>query len=499
MKLIADSARLRELFTTEQVRDIEAVAIDVDGIPGQQLMRRAAQATLTVLLARWPTAKRLVVLCGKGNNAGDGFVLATLATQQGLLVDVVLCGEVNALNGDAAQAYGELLAAGVTPELFAPFRARSGDHDVAVDAMLGTGLRGAPAGVFVDAITWLNVAQKPCIAIDVPSGLNADTGVAAGACVHADVTVTFIGLKRGLMTGLARNFCGDIHVDRLGIPDSTFAAESHRGRAVSWPETRALLPHLKPASFKHQRGHCLIIGGASGMGGAVCLAAEACLRAGAGVVSALLHPQHLVALNVRCPEVMAQGFSDAAALHAAIARATAIVIGPGLSQADWAIAAVKAALDSKKPIVLDADALRIVAAQAFDVAHAILTPHPGEAAALLKCKTADIEHDRYAAVQHLSEQTAATIILKGAGSLIADSKRLVVLTGGNAGMATAGSGDVLAGIAGALLAQGLRGFDAAQLAASWHAEAGDRAATHGQLGIIASDLIAQIPLVANQL
>jgi NAD(P)H-hydrate epimerase len=357
---------------------------------------------------------------------------------------------------------------------------------------------GAVKDDLADVISWLNTQHKSVIAIDVPSGLNPDNGVAEGVCVQAQCTISFIGLKRGLLTAKARNYCGDIYVDRLGIPDSTFKAEVHRGRAMSWSDTYVLLPHIKPASYKHQRGHCLIIGGAAGMGGAVCLAAESCLRAGAGLVTAFLHPQHLSALNVRCPEVMAHGFSDATAIHAAIAHANAIVIGPGLAQADWAVAAVKSALDSKKPIIMDADALRIAAHHDWDLSHAILTPHPGEAAALLKTPTAQLEHDRFLAVQQLQEKTQATVLLKGAGSLIADAKRLAVLCGGNAGMATAGSGDVLSGVIGALLAQGLRGFDAALLGGAWHAEAGDRAAIAGQHGMIASDLIKQLAQVANQ-
>ncbi len=498
MKLHVSDASLRELFTVAQVRDIESVAIDIDGIPSLHLMRRAAQATLTVVQQRYPSLKKLSVLCGKGNNAGDGFMLATLAHAQKLAVEVVTCADVSTLKNDALNAYNTCLATGIVPVPFAAFCTRANDADVLVDALLGIGLSGAVNEPFCDVIRWINAAHTPVVAMDVPSGLDADTGVAHGAVVAAQCTVTFIGLKRGLLTGQARNYCGDIYVDRLGIPDSTFKAESHRGRALSWPDVRALMPTLPPAAHKHQRGHCLIIGGAAGMGGAVCLAAESALRAGAGLVTAFLHPHHVSALNVRCPEVMANGFSDAAALQHAIARATAIVIGPGLSQAEWALAAVKRVLDSKKPVVLDADALRLVAQQEWSLADTIITPHPGEAAALLKSSTAAVESDRYAAVLQLQEQSGATVLLKGAGTLIADSRRLAVLGGGNAGMATAGCGDVLAGIIGALLAQGLRGFDAALLGGAWHAEAGDRAAANGQRGMIASVVVAQLAAAANQ-
>ncbi len=497
MNLFVNAAPLRELYTVEQVRDIEAVAIDIDGIPGIELMHRAAQACWTIAQQRFADAQSIVVMCGKGNNAGDGFLLALLAHAAGKVVNVVLCADATRLHGDAAKAYAELRAAAIPVQGFTEFAASAAPADLYIDAMLGTGLRGAPADTLADAITWLNVDKKRVLAIDIPSGLNADTGVAEGVCVHADLTVTFIGLKRGLMTGKARNFCGDVYVDRLGIPDSTFKAESHRGRAVSWHDVSALLPPLKPAAYKHQRGHCLIIGGAAGMGGAICLAAEACLRAGAGLVTAMLHAQHLSALNVRCPEVMAQPFSDAPALQSAIQRANVVVIGPGLSQADWAVTAVKLVLDSKKPCVLDADALRIAAVHAFDLSGTVITPHPGEAAALLQHNATTIENDRYDAIAQLVVHCKAAVVLKGAGSLIADAKRLSVLTGGNAGMATAGSGDVLSGIIGALLAQGLRGFDAALLGAAWHAEAGDRASALGQHGMIASDLIQHIAAVAN--
>jgi NAD(P)H-hydrate epimerase len=331
----------------------------------------------------------------------------------------------------------------------------------------------------------------------VPSGLDADTGQIPGVAVRADRTVSFIAAKRGLHTGRAANVAGTLELDVLGLPESLWRDTA--------PDAQLLVAaHLPPRprdANKGTNGHVLAIGGEHGMAGAIRLSGEAALRAGAGLVSVATRAEHLLALNAARPELMAHGVDGPQTLEPLLARASVLAVGPGLGQGAWSHALWLTALDSGKPLVLDADGLNLLAREPRRFAQpAVLTPHPGEAARLLGGTVAGVEADRFAAVRALADRFHAVVVLKGSGSLIADADgRLGVCPWGNPGMATGGMGDLLTGIVAALLAQGCDAWLAACLGVGLHARAGDCAARQGERGLLATDLLAPLRALGNGL
>jgi hydroxyethylthiazole kinase-like uncharacterized protein yjeF len=485
-------AHRRDLHTVEQVRAIERQALQQLGISGFELMRRAATAALGYLRRRWPQAGRICICCGPGNNGGDGFLLAVLAREAGLHVTVLALSAQS--HGDAALARREWEAGGGHVSLW---RAPSllPEADLRVDALFGIGLHRAPetgAAALIDAI---NTGDAPVLALDVPSGLDADSGHCAGAVIRADVTVTFVALKRGLYTGRAADQVGELELARLGIPDSASA-----GVAVDAQLLGAdVLPPRARYLNKGDNGHVLVIGGDTGMAGAVRLAGESALRAGAGLVSVATRAGHECALHAGRPELMVHRVDGPQTLQPLLERASVLALGPGLGQTAWGHALWLTALDANLPLVLDADGLTLLAREprTFN-APTVLTPHPGEAARLLAVRTADVEQDRFAAARELSRRYAATVVLKGSGSLVAHPDgRLDVCPWGNPGMASGGMGDLLTGIVAALLAQGCTPWQAAGIGVGLHARAGDCAARQGERGLLASDLLAPLRRLAN--
>lgn len=488
------SPHRHELYTVAQVRAFDRRAIDVLRVPGIELMRRAAAAALASLCRHWPRARRLAVYCGPGNNGGDGFLLAALARRQGLQVEVMALTAESA--GDAALARQAWRDAGGAVRLWQP-GAEVPAADVHVDALYGTGLHRPPAPEVAALMAAIAACNQPVLAIDVPSGLSADTGAVPGALLRADVTVSFIAAKRGLHTGHAADAVGTLELAALDLPESLWDGAR--------PDAVLLAPeHLPPrprGAHKGANGHVLAIGGDHGMAGAIRLCGEAALRSGAGLVSVATRSGHLLALNAARPELMAHGVDDEQALAPLIARASVLALGPGLGQGAWSHALWRAALASGKPLVLDADGLNLLAREPATFAQAtVLTPHPGEAARLLACSTADVEADRYAAVRALADRYGAVVVLKGAGSLIAaPDGRVAVCPWGNPGMASGGMGDLLTGVIAALLAQGCTAWRAACLGVGLHARAGDRAARHGERGLLATDLLAPLRALGNGL
>jgi len=483
-----------ELYTVAQVRALDRRAIEVLGVPGFELMRRAAWAALSSLRRHWPQAQRIAVHCGPGNNGGDGFLLAALAREAGLHVDVLALGDAS--GGDAGSARLAWKDAGGAVRLW-----RAGDAlpeaDVHVDALYGTGLRRAPEPPVAALIEAINTSGVPVLALDVPSGLDADTGQVPGVAIHAAVTVSFIAAKRGQHTGHAAACVGTLELDVLGLPESLWHGvlpDAHLLQAAQLP------PRLRDA-HKGTNGHVLVIGGEHGMAGAIRLCGEAALRAGAGLVSVATRAEHLFALNAARPELMMHGVDGPQALEPLLARASVLAMGPGLGQGAWSHALWLTALDSGKPLVLDADGLNLLAREPRRFAQpAVLTPHPGEAARLLGCSVAEVEADRFAAARALADRHHAVVVLKGAGSLIAaPDGRLDVCPWGNPGMATGGMGDLLTGVIAALLAQGCEAWQAACLGTGLHARAGDRAARQGERGLLASDLLAPLRALGNGL
>jgi len=470
------------------VRALDRAAID-GGIPGLTLMQRAGSAAWRLLRARWPAAGRIVVVCGPGNNGGDGWVVAELARRDGLTPVVVALGDQMALGADAAAARTAALAADVAVSTSLDALAEA---EVIVDGLFGIGLTREVQGEYRTAIEAMNAGASrgvPLLALDIPSGLHADTGAVLGLAVRATATVTFIALKRGLVTGMAAEHVGALSVDALGTSPAIRQGIAVAARRVTARTRAALLPPRARAAHKGSHGHVLVVGGAPGYAGAARLAAEAALRTGAGLVSAAVHPACAAHLNLGRPEIMVHAVDGPRTLAPLLKRATVVAIGPGLAQDDWGAALFGAVCDVDLPRVLDADALNLLARDAQRRADWVLTPHPGEAARLLQCNTRDIAADRYAAAAALVARYGGVSVLKGAGSIVCGEEGVDVVAGGNPGMASGGMGDVLTGVIAALRAQGLSAFDAASHGAALHAAAADAAAyAGGERGLLASDL-----------
>lgn len=483
------------LYTAAQVRSIDRHAIDVLGIPGFELMQRAAAAAFASLRRHWPHARRLLLLAGSGNNGGDAFLLGALALREGFAVEAIAAAPASGDDAERARAAFVVAGGRVTAaDVDAPFP----EADVCVDGLFGTGLSRPVEGISAALIRRLADAARPVLALDIPSGLDANTGTRLGVAVRADVTISFVAWKRGLFTADAADLCGALELATLDLPDAAYAQTEADAELLDGSIDALLAPRRHNVN-KGSFGHVLVVGGDHGMGGAVRLSGEAALRCGAGLVSIATRAEHVTALNAARPELMAHGVNGADALAALLARATVVAIGPGLGQAAWGGALFDAAVAAGRALVVDADALNRLAKTPCTLpAGSVLTPHPGEAARLLGCTVAEIQSDRFAAARELAKRHAAVVVLKGAGSLIADARgRVSVCRWGNPGMASAGLGDVLTGVVAALLAQGLDAWSAARLGVALHARAGDLAAAEGQRGLIASDLFAPLRRLVN--
>jgi NAD(P)H-hydrate epimerase len=476
------------LFSAAQVRELDARLIAA-GTPGIELMQRAAHATWRALRRRWPDAGAISVLAGRGNNAGDGYLVAQLAQRAGWTVEVLAVGEPQALQGDAAMAHAAAREAGVT---VTPWSTEAQLRGVLVDALLGTGIAGEVREPYASAIRAINASGLPVLAVDLPSGLCADTGAVLGEAVRAELSVTFIGLKLGLFTGEGPDRVGELVFDDLQADPAIVAPLEPAARRLD-PRSLPRVTPRSPTAHKGSFGQVLVIGGDRGTGGAALLAAEAALRCGAGMVSLATRPEHVPASLVRRPEIMCSAVESSYGLTGLAERADVLVLGPGLGQAPWGRSLLSLATQYAVPQVWDADALNLLAAGAVELpADCLITPHPGEAARLLQCSVARVQADRPAAARVLAERYRCAALLKGAGTLIASADgRLALCDRGHPAMASAGLGDVLAGVAGALLAQGLSPFDAGCLAAWLHAAAGERLGREGR-GLAASDLIPVI-------
>ncbi len=479
------------LYQTAQIRELEARAGTLADISTAELMQRAGQAVFTEVQQRWPQQRRLAVFCGAGNNAGDGYVAARLALQAGFQVSVHAVSPVTALQGLALNAYQAYQQAnGQLAEPDAPLA----EDTLIIDALLGTGLNRPLTQAYADAILQINSAACPVLAVDIPSGLHADTGQIMGSAVQASVTLSFIALKPGLFTGQAADCCGDIVCADLGVPSAAFTDVLVAAKLLK----KAGFSPRRPSAHKGQFGHVLLIGGNHGYSGAIRLAAEAALRSGAGLVSLATRASHADLIPLTRPEIMSHGVETIAELSVLLNKASVIGIGPGLAQDDWALAMFNLAINVGKPLVVDADALNILAKHPQQRDNWILTPHPGEAARLLNTTTAAIGAERYQAVTSLQQRYGGVCVLKGAGSLIRDAEQTSVGTTGNPGMAGGGMGDVLTGICTAFLAQGLSISKAAQQAVYIHGQAADiSAAKYGQRGMLASDLFAELRTCVN--
>ncbi len=488
------------LYDAAALRRVEAQACVALGGDESELMRRAGQAAWRRLLQHWPQAQRIVVVCGPGNNGGDGYVLASHAQGSGRDVMVVRLAapRTEAARG-ACEAY---VVSGGRIADFEPAPAQAGRAlpgcDLVVDALFGIGLSRAPEGDAARLIEAIDAADAPVFALDVPSGIDADSGHRPGVAVRAARTLQFIAAHAGLHTGEALDFTGALETASLDVPANAWADAAHCAELLRPAQLRDFLPPRPRNSHKGRNGHVLCIGGDAGMGGAIALCAEGALRAGAGLVSVATRPAHVSAALSRLPECMAAGVESAAQLAPLLQRAGVLALGPGLGREDWGRALLQAAVSSGKPLVVDADALALLAETEHCPLDAVLTPHPGEAARLLDIATAQVQADRFGAAENLARNTGCVVVLKGAGSIVAAPGRVAqVIAAGNPGMAVGGMGDVLTGTIAALRAQGMDAFDAARCGALLHAHAGDLAARAGERGLLPSDLLACLRAAAN--
>lgn len=481
------------LYTAEQVRRIDRSAIDDCGIAGFELMRRAADAVFATLRRRWPDARRIAVLAGRGNNGGDALLVGGLALQHGLDVDAFAAADAPA--GDAKRARDSFLEAGGRIARFAD--ADFAAADVIVDGVFGTGLARAVEGEAAAVIARANESGVPILAVDIPSGLSADTGMRLGTAIQAEATVSLVAWKRGLFTGDAADCVGARELAPLDVPAAAYAQIAPDAVLLGGVGARTLPPRRGNVNKGHF-GHVLAIGGDRGMGGAIRLAGEAALRCGAGLVSVATRSDNVAALIAGRPELMPRAVEDEMALEPMLGRATVVAIGPGLGRDEWGRALWRAASPTQLPLVVDADAINLLALEPRTLPNAVLTPHPGEAARLLATDTASVQADRFAAARELAKRYAAIVVLKGAGSLVAaPDGRVAACPWGNAGMASGGMGDVLTGVVAALLAQGLSAWDAACTGVALHARAGDLAAGDAPRGLVASDLFAPLRELVN--
>ncbi len=498
---------MRPVVTATEMRALDRATIEDIGIPAFTLMETAGRAVAHVATEMLEGVQgHVAVVCGPGNNGGDGFVAARVLRDAGFDAAVYLAVGRSSIRGDAAahlavyERAGGVVRMVDSPEALGDLGDAIAGAALAIDALFGVGLSRPLEGLFADAVSLVNHAQRR-LAVDIPSGLDADTGRVLGTTVKADTTVTMGALKVALVSAPGFAHCGNIDVADIGIPSGVLATQAVRAGLVEEADVGDWLPHPELLDHKGRRGHVVIIGGMPGMRGAGRLCANAALRAGAGLVT-LATAGDVVADDSVMTKALATVVGDI------LAHKSAIVIGPGLGQSEPAAGWLGEVLASGIPAVLDADALNLVAGIVEALGKAagpvVLTPHPGEAARLLDTTVAEIEADRLAAARALATKSHAVVVLKGARTIVCDGTLdddycSINPTGGPE-LATGGTGDVLSGVIGALLAQGMSAAEAARAGVYIHGLAGERLiAEHGRRGVVSSDLPVAIAGVLRDL
>ncbi len=481
----------KALYTQTQVREAELSAVSQGVSSLYELVERAGAAAFECLAKHSSKVLPVLILAGSGNNGADALVCARLARASGMDVSVMMTSAAGTPECQQALTHylaegGKLLPLEVEPILAAK---------IIVDGLLGTGVHDAVRDDMAKYIRAINDNSAWVLSLDLPSGVIADTGAVVGVAVMADITLCFGGLKQGVLTGKARHYSGELEFADLGL--TPFFAEASAQR-VGRETLKDYFAARARDSHKGQSGKVTVIGGDIGMAGAVRLASEACLRAGAGLVTVISRPEHQLTVNVSRPELMFWGCDLVdMEVYLRLGWAQVIVLGPGLGKHDWGYNLFKAVGLSDKPCVLDADALNLLSNEPRRQANWVLTPHPGEAARLLGCTVVDIELDRFAAVRAIQQKYGGVVLLKGAGTVIFDGQQMVVAPVGNPGLASGGCGDVLSGIIGALMAQGMDNMQATVLGVVVHGCAADLAAIQGERGMLASDLMPFIRQLVN--
>lgn len=479
------------LYKPESVYRLDQAAIADDGIAEIELMQRAGRSVWEALSQRWPDIERITVFAGPGNNGGDAFVVALCAREQGVDVQLLTRGDL-ARQSAASRHFRDLWQQ--RGGMLETWQGQQLSGQIVVDGLLGIGLQRELDADWQQLIAAINAHPAPRVAVDIPSGLSGLTGRPQPVAVEAQLTVTFIGRKTGQFLADGPDYCGDLVFEDLGVSARSRAAAPAELETV---DTCQLPPTRKRNSHKNDYGHVLIIGGDRGMSGAVSLAARAALRSGAGLVTALVHPdcRHNLAST---PEIMVSAWD---ALAEKLPLASIVVVGPGLGASEAVAPCLQALRAATQPIVVDASALVADFLQTLEARPLVITPHPGEAAALLQTTSGAVQADRIAACRSLVEKFDATCVLKGSGSLIGtQGESMAVNIRGNPGMASAGMGDVLSGMIAAFMGQGLGAFEAARTAVLIHAlGAEDFSREQDQSGLIATDVIERIPAIVRRL
>ena len=496
-----------KLYTSSETRKIDNLAIRSTDYSSFSLMQKAAEFSLNVLLQNWNEIKRVIIFCGKGNNAGDGYILASLLSDIGKTPILVQVSK--SMNISAASKRGLRLCKSKKIRIIglgAVNNLKITKNDVIVDALLGTGLKGNVKGKILESIKIINSNKRKCsiLSLDIPSGICSDTGNELGLSVEANTTATFITKKRGCFTSKGREQSGKIEFSDLSVSKKIINKIPSRCHLISMERGIRKLTKRNIQSHKGHFGHVLVIGGNKGFGGAAILAAKAALKSGSGLVSLATLPEHLAPALGQCPELMVKGVESGQDLEPYLEEPTVIVIGPGLGKNAWSEQLLQRVfwVSERRNLctVMDADALNLLSKLRFKSPlpkKLIITPHPGEAARLLKKSVKEVENDRFKTVQELERKFNAIAVLKGSGTLIGFNKsskqHIGICEAGNPGMASGGMGDVLSGLIGSFLAQGLNLIESTETAVDIHSKAADIAAMEkGELGLVASDVINNI-------
>lgn len=471
------------------------------GVSMYQLMENAGEAVFQCIREHYPQVRNILVLAGHGNNGGDAYVVARLCQEQGLQCHVCELGNSDKASEDAKTARAKWQA--FRPDIIPLQRIDFQQYQLCIDGLLGTGINGAVRPPFADLINQVNQSGINVVSIDVPSGMNADTGQICGTAIQAQHTVTFVGQKSGLVTGVGKQLSGQRHFSCLGIAEAFQRLAQPVAKLMDFREM-PVLPQREVAAHKGTFGKLLCIGGNEGFGGAIRLTSEAALRTGAGLVKVYCHDSARLTVSASRPELMVE--TRTSQLSEQLKWSSAVVIGPGLGKDIWAQQTLQTVLEHclkyHKHIVVDADALNLVAenpTMSVPANLSILTPHAAEAGRLLNMTAAQVETNRYQAATLLTQKFDAVALLKGAGSLVAAQDNTWVCQNGNPGMATAGMGDVLCGVLGALMAQGMSNRLSALYGVCLHSYAADLAAQeNGEIGLLASDLFPYIRTLINR-
>jgi NAD(P)H-hydrate epimerase len=484
------------VHTAAQVRALDRHAIDDLQIPSYTLMTQAGEAAAVALRSCWPSKQRVAIVCGPGNNGGDGYVVARLALTMRIDVTAISVSNPAELRGDALRAHDDYVAAGGVVQ---PWRDGClANAEVVVDAIFGTGLSRPLDATMIERIRAINECGAPILSLDIPSGLDADTGAVWGAAITAERTLSFIGLKLGFYLGEGPNHTGIVLFDDLDLPAGATDFVSPAALRIDEDAVAHLLPRRRRTTHKGQQGSVLVIGGNIGMAGAARMAGEAALRAGAGLVTVATRPENVASITATRPELMCRGVTCADDLEGLIERADVLAIGPGLGTDDWGRALLDKALRSNQPTIIDADALNLLSQSPCANSNWVLTPHPGEAGRLLGIGTAEVQCNRLQSAREIASRYGAIVVLKGAGTLVISGDSLPhICDQGNPGMASPGMGDVLTGVIAGIAAQTADLPGAARAGVLVHAMAGDMAARRGERGLLATDLFGYLPTCVN--